>query len=193
MIRRTIPLLFAISFILSLCSCKAEIGTGVDQPEIQKPKDFMQADWGMDRAGIQKAMLPNKEIYADESYMLYEVDKEYDIFQVLYYFIDDHLVEGECRIEMGTEVWSKRVPEMIESYVTFRSELIELYGNPLEEDYRIWIDKIPEYENDDDMHNLYYNRIEYLSEWETEYSIMTLRLFYKDRDFRFLYEASSKG
>ncbi|MCL1830361.1 MAG: hypothetical protein FWG21_02920, partial [Oscillospiraceae bacterium] len=112
--------------------------------------------------------------------------------QVFYYFEDDCLVRGECRIEMGSELWSVRVPQMIESYSSFRNELISLYGDPKDTDYMVWLDPDPEYINDDDMHNLYYQRLEYLSEWDTETTVMSLRLYYKDRDFKFHYEAFAK-
>jgi len=192
MIRRVSLFILVIIILISICSsCNS---TPEDEPEpiVIKPNDFMVADWGMSQAKVQKAQLPQKEMYADDTIMLYEINKEYDLFIVSYFFEDDALVKGECRVEMGTEVWSKRVPLMIDSYTQFRQEIIDIYGDPKDIDYRIWIDKDPEYEEDDDMHNLYYQRLEYLTEWETETSYMSLRLLYIDRNFKFLYEAFMK-
>lgn len=189
MLKRRIILLFIILLCI-LSSCKTE-PEPIDTEE-PKPHDFMVADWGMSKAKVQKAQLPETELYAEDNIMFYEIEKDYDTIEVYYHFLDDSFVKGECMIEMGTEVWSKRVPDMINSYEKFREEIILTFGEPLSKDYRVWLDKDPEYENDDDMHNLYYQRLEYLTEWETENSLMTLKLYYKNRDFKFEYEAIMK-
>ena len=176
---------FVILLLFTCCSEKS----WQQLPEPSKPHDFMNADWGMSQSKVQKSQLPNIELYADDTTMLYEVTKAYDTIEVFFTFLDDQLVSGECRIEMGQEVWSKRVPELIESYMSFREEIIDIYGAAIDEEYMVWLDMDPEYIEDDDMHNLYYNRLEYLSEWETETSRLTLRLYYKDRDFKLVFEA----
>jgi len=191
MIKKGIFLLLTVILFINISACNTTQEPYF--PEPPKVNDFMVADWGMNKAKVQKAQLPEQEIYADETTMVYEIVKEYDTFQVYYYFTDDSLVLGEARVEMGTEVWSKRVPEMISSYDLFRKELIELYGDTLEEEYRVWLDKDPEYIEDSDMHNLYYQRLEYLSEWETDDSLMSLRLYYMNRDFKLVFQASMKG
>ena len=187
---RRLALFFLIAAALSMFfACKPEIP---EEPPVPKTPDFRAADWGYSKAEVQKSQLPNEELYADEWTMLYEVAEGGDMLLVYYFFEEDKLVSGECRIEMGDAEWSRRVPEMIESYAVFRNNAIMLYGEPLEDDYRVWLDKDPDYVNDPDMHNLYYKRLEYLTEWQTERSLMSLRLFYKDRDFKFVFEAFEK-
>jgi len=163
-----------------------------EEPAVLKIPDFRASDWGDSKAQVQKAQLPDEELYADEWSMIYEIDENGEVLLIGYFFEDDKLVSGECRIEMGDALWSQRVPEMIESYKDFRDSLITVYGAPLEDDFRLWIDKDPDYVNDPDMHNLYYNRLMYLTEWETESSSVSLRLYYKDRDFKFVFEAFEK-
>ena len=192
MIKRYISVILVIFIVVMLACCDNDSSVEMPLPEEPKPHDFMDADWGMSKAKVKKILLPEVEIYAEEDLMLYEIDKGYDVFDVFYYFSDDAFCKGECRIEMGTEVWSKRVPEMIKSYVEFRNELISIYGQPLDDQYRIWLDRDPLYINDDDMHNLYYKRMEYVSLWETGTSSMSLKLYYKDRDFKFVYEVVPK-
>ena len=191
MFKRAAAILIILISILPLYSCKTEIDA--DPPEeVIKIPDFRDCDWGTSMAGVKKAELPLEEVYSDETVMYFELEEEGETLLVYYFFDDDKLIAGECRIEMGNEAWSIRVPQMIERYVGFREDIILRYGEPKEQEYKVWLNKDENYINDPDMHNLYYKRLEYLTEWETESSVMSLRLYYKDRDFKFVYEASGK-
>lgn len=182
----------ALVFIVALTAAGCAETQPDPPPDEPKPPDFRASNWADSRAEVEKAQLPEEVIFADEESMFYEIDEGGEALLVYFFFEDDALVRGECRIEMGGKEWSVRVPEMIASYEAFRNDIIALYGAPLEPDHRVWLDKDPDYVDDPDMHNLYYKRLEYLTEWENERSVMSLRLYYKDRDFKFIYEAGKK-
>ena len=194
MIKKNVILLSAVLLILSLLFACGSDTLPPDEPPAAAPPDFRAAEWGMSKAQVKKTEMPAEETYADEWTMLFEVTEGEDSVLVFYYFEDDKLTGGECWVEMGEDqLWSVRVPQMIETYVEFRDKTTEVYGEPQEDDYKVWLDKDPDFINDHDMQNLYYGRLEYLTVWETERSDMSLRLYYKNLDFKFVFEAYEKS
>ncbi len=164
--------------------------TACQKPSVEEEKtpDFRNVYWGMSREEVAESQDLEAEVILDDT-LYYEVEENGEKVLVFFYFKENKLVRGECIIEMGDKEWSIRVPEMTESYAKFRDQLIGTYGAPLAEDYRVWEDKDPAYINDSDMTNLYHGRLRYLTEWKTETSEMSLELYFKDRDFKYIYLA----
>lgn len=181
-------LIILILTVSALTSCINDSAEIPDPPE--KIPDFRSADWGMSKAQVKKTELPHEEVFAEDMFMLFEVEENDENLLVFYFFEEDSLVSGECRVEMGDgKEWSVRVPEMIDYYSKFRDSISSAYGEPVNPDYRMWIDNDPDYIDDNDMTNLYHKRLEYLTEWENNCSIMSLRLYFINMDFKLVFEA----
>ena len=152
--------------MLSLCSCG------------EKPHDFREVDWGMSQNQVCKA--ENSDyLYADDT-LLYFSSTQLDRACELYYeFEDGKLIGAECKftVEEGMIL-----DDFIGIYAEMRAMLCETYGQPLEDDYRVWSSEADYAEHKDDREalSIYWQYLTYATAWQTDSSDMALTLDYKD-------------
>lgn len=163
------------------------------QPEEDVKNDFRNVSWGMTRAEVERAE-GDDFTFASDDMMLYDREEDGDLVILMYEFDDDRLIDAEIAVQMPQgKLWSESVPELIESYKRYRARLAERYGAPLDDDYEVWLDPDPDYINDSQMHNLYFGRLELLSEWETETTEIKLEMYYRDLNFNYILTANPKA
>lgn len=141
--------------------------------------DFRNANWGMSKSKVSKSE-ETEYVFGSDQILLYQVVEDGDIKDIYYYFEDDKLVAVDVIYKMSDKTTAKLVNDMIDSYIKTRERFIELYGPPVNEDYRLWLDPDPDFINDADILNLYYGRLMYKQEWDTERTYISLTFSYKN-------------
>ena len=169
--KRFLTLFMALICVLAMSSCKNK----------SKPNDFLESSWGDSKKKIDNA--ENTEaVYATDDLLLY-VDTINDMESEIYYeFFEDKLIKGEIVFIIKEQI----LADIIKDYISFRSSLIETYGEPLDNNYRIYIDNNPEYLKDSDHISIYYKRLVYITEWQTESVKMSLTLNYENDKINYI-------
>ena len=185
MVKRALSLFVVISvMVLTLISCKPEY-------EGEAKNDFRGVNWGMSRAKVDKTE-DVEATYASEEVLLYRLNEYDDEIQVFYQFIDDKLVSGEIRVQMKDQITNSLVNDMIESYIRYRDRMIELYGLPVNDDFRIWYDDEGD-KADRDAYNIYFKHMGYLTEWDSESTYMKLIFNFENDVINYIFYAEQKG
>ena len=161
------------------------------QYEGDAKNDFRSANWGMSRAKVAKTESV-EYTYASDEILLFEIEEYDDKMQVFYYFSEDKLISGECRVLMGDHLSNALANDMIESYSRFRDRIIELYGVPLDDDYKVWLDDKGD-PADRDAYNIYFGHLAYLTEWDAERTEMSLVFNYDNELINYIFTAKLKS
>ncbi|MBQ4040417.1 MAG: hypothetical protein IJC91_04685 [Oscillospiraceae bacterium] len=164
--KKYIAALLCALLCLSLCGCS------------EKPHDFRDVDWGMSQNQVCKAE-GTDYLYADDTLLYFSGVQLERACELYYEFEDGGLVGAECKftVEEGMIL-----ADFMDIYAEMHGMLTELYGEPLEADYRIWSSEADraEHELDPEAQNIYWQYITYAAHWQTETSDMALTLDYKD-------------
>ena len=185
--RRWMVGFLAVALVGSLfCGCRPKYVEG------EAKHDFRNADWGMNQARVAKSE-EYEYSYASDEIILYQIEEDGEAKDIAYYFVEDKLVEAVCSYprDRGDQL-SKTMGEITESYMKMRAFLTEQYGPPLEEDYRHWLTSDPEHRLDPDVYNMFYGKMVFLQEWDTERTEIILRFGYKDATLEYIYSAKQK-
>lgn len=168
--------LLILLFAFSLTSCNGG-----------KPHDFREVDFGMSIAEVSKKESA-EYVYAADDFLFYNASMNGENAEVYYYFVDDKLVEAECKFIIGETTLSMN----IERFKVFSNYITSLYGEPLNADYRkMLVDDLGESTGDGDHLLIYHHLIEYFQEWQTETAHITLLLNFKDEQVNYLYSAEA--
>ena len=99
--------------------------------------------------------------------------------ELYYEFADGALIGAECKFVVANGMI---LDDFVEIYSEMRAQLTELYGQPLEADYRIWSSEEDRAEHalDRDALSIYWQYLTYETAWQTDRSSMSLTLDYKD-------------
>lgn len=177
-----------IKKILAVSALCALLISGITGCKGKAAPDFREASWGMSKAEVTK-LEGDGYLYADDSVIMYMGEMNEQDAEIYYEFRDDSLYEGVCRYVIGDRI----LDDLIASYADFRDFLSEnYYGTPLTDDYRIWLDKDPEYEADPDRLQIYHQRMRYVTEWDNECSTVTLSLDYLDERINYVLTVTEK-
>jgi len=82
--------------------------------------------------------------------------------------------------------------DCIDNYVSLREQLIELYGEPNEEDYHVWKSEEDRetYGQDKEQLPIYYQVLTYYNSWNTDTCFMELSLDYNNLQIGLILRAS---
>ncbi|MDO5137076.1 MAG: hypothetical protein Q4D71_01340 [Oscillospiraceae bacterium] len=162
--RKIISLILFAVICLSLVSC--------GEPEVVKPHDFRNVDWGMSQKKVMDAE-GTEYLYADESLMYFSGEMLGQPVELYY----DKVFSAECKyvIQEGMIL-----SDCMENYLSLRDQLIELYGEPNEEDYHVWKSEEDKetYGQDKEQIPIYYQVLTYYNSWQTDTCFMELSLDY---------------
>ena len=163
-----------VSLILFAVICVSLVSCG--EPEVVKPHDFRNVDWGMSQKKVMDAE-GTEYLYADESLMYFSGEMLGQPVELYYEFEDDKVFSAECKyvIQEGMIL-----SDCMENYLSLRDQLIELYGEPNEDDYHVWKseDDKETYGQDKEQIPIYYQVLTYYNSWQTDTCFMELSLDY---------------
>ena len=140
--------------------------------------DFRECDWGMSRTKVTE-IEGDDFVFADDDMILYAGEMHGRECDIDYYFEDGKLVSGKALFAFEDSILS----DLCDDYVDFRNELIEKYGEPLNDDYRVYIENDSGYKEDNKA--IYYQELKYVTEWVTDKSKMTLWLDYGNEQINY--------
>ncbi|MEG0832576.1 MAG: hypothetical protein RR058_00220 [Oscillospiraceae bacterium] len=154
-----------------------------------KKDDFRSVSWGTTKNAVISAE-GKDPTWDDENYLLFLTDMNGSATELHYVFEGDKLVSGECKFIIGDKILS----EFMEEFLTLRASLTELYGEPLSDDYRDWLIENPgDYANDKDQISIFYKRLQYFAEWNTNDTRATLTLNFNNEQVNYVYFAEAIG
>lgn len=168
--KKTVVALLALLLLVSLASC----GLG--------PVVFRDVKWGMSPTQVERAESPNEYVLFTGGFMMFSDEVNGQRVEVYYEFEEDKLVEITQQFEWADVI----LKDQIDIYIAYRDELAAQFGEPLSSDYRVWTNYDPEFEDDSDVNQLYYQRMQYKTEYKTANSYAVLTLDYTDERVNFL-------
>ena len=136
-------------------------------------RDFRNASWGMTPQQVADTE-DESYVFADDSTIFYvtQLPGTGEDIEVTYSFTDGALTSAELRFTQQ----ERTIQELIDSYLAFREQLIGTYGQPVDPEYRVWLEQDPGTKDDPDKNQIYYGRMQYLTRWETESGWLELSL-----------------
>ncbi len=164
-IKKLCAALLCAALALAVCSCSGK------EPEF----DFENVNWGYSRSQVEKSQ-QSEYLFASDDLMMFEGEFEGEAAEVYYSFADDELVEVMYMLAVN----ERTISELIDVYVGMRERLIERYGEPLEPDYRVWLNEDSEYANDGDHLLIYHGLMMYKTVFRTDTSEISLTFDYTD-------------
>ena len=178
--KKIVAILLTFVICFSLASCGEE--------EVVKPHDFRNVDWGMSQKKVLDAE-GTDYLYADESLMYFSGEMLGQPVEIYYEFDDDKVFSAECKYVIQDGMI---LSDCMENYLSLREQLVELYGEPKEEDYHVWKSEEDKqtYGQDKEQIPIYYQVVSYYNSWETETCFMELSLDYTDLQIRLVLRAS---
>ncbi len=148
--------------------------------------DFRDCDWGMSHTKVTEIEGDDYD-FASDDMILYAGEMHERKCDIYFYFTDGKLTGGEAIFSFKDSILS----ELCDDYDDFRAELIEQYGAPLDDDYRVYIDNDSGYAEDNKA--IYYQELKYVTEWTTEKSNMMLYLDYAHEQINYVFSCSAIG
>jgi len=171
-----------IAALLCLALVFGSVGCGTPQEE--PPKDFRESRWGDSRSRVEKAE-DTEYIFATDDLLLFQTMLDDEPVEVYYVFEDDALTEAQIKFVIGERILN----DLIASYEALRASLTDRYGEPVDPEYRVWIDRDPDRENNADNMLLYEHLMRYETVWRTETSEYKLTLEYIDLQIDYILHA----
>lgn len=153
-----------------------------------KPKDFRGVNWGASRADVKKSE-DIEPLFESDDLILYQTVLDGIDAEIYYHFVDNKLTEAQIQYRINFTI-EHVLMDFVNHYFETRDSFIELYGQPLNPEFRVWLipeEEIPIYEPDPYNQLMYYQRVEFLQEWVTEDSYISLTLNYRDLQENYIY------
>ncbi|MBQ8994349.1 MAG: hypothetical protein IJ091_00885 [Oscillospiraceae bacterium] len=176
----------AISILLLVIVCFSFVACGGEEPV--KPHDFRNVDWGMSQKKVIDAE-GTDYLYADETLLYFAGEELGQPVELYYEFDDDKVFSAECKFVIQDGMI---LSDCIENYIQLREQLIELYGEPNEEDYHVWKSEEDKetYGLDKEQLPIYYQVLTYYNSWNTDTCFMELSLDYTNLQIGLILRAS---
>ena len=177
--KRITAILLTVILCFSLVSCGQQA---------EKPHDFRNVDWGMSQKKVADAE-GTDYLYADESLMYFAGEMLGQPVEIYYEFEDDKVFSAECKYVIQDGMI---LSDCIDNYVSLREQLIELYGEPNEEDYHVWKSEEDRetYGQDKEQLPIHYQVLTYYNSWNTDTCFMELSLDYNNLQIGLILRAS---
>lgn len=155
-----------------------------------KQRDFRNARWGDSPSKVAKSE-DIKPTFTTDDLIMYETVIDDIDAEIYYQFDDNKLIEAQIQFRItGTQ--EHVLMDFVDHYLIFKDALIALYGQPVQDDYRVWLlseHEIPLYEQDPINQLMYYQRMEFKLEWITKDTYASLTLNYRDLQENYIYYA----
>ncbi len=175
-IKRLIASFLILITAFSLISCGSK-----------KPHDFRDADFGMSISEVSKKESTDY-VYADDDFIFYDASMNGEDAEIYYYFKDGALVSAECKFLINETT----IGSNMERFVAMANYITSVYGQPLSDDYRVFLkDDLEDHEGDGDHLLIYHKYLQYFQEWQTETAHISLLLNYKDEQINYIYSAEA--
>ncbi len=156
-----------------LCAALAVVMCACSQQE--PAYDFLNVKWGFTRSQVEKSQ-QSEYLFASDDLMMFEGTFEDEPVEIYYSFSDDGLNEVMCSVVTG----ERTIAQLIEDYLAIREKLTAQYGEPLDPDYRVWINRDSEFANDAEHLLIYHQLMKYETVWRTGTSEITLTFEFAD-------------